>query len=180
VRFGCIRYYNDMNTSILKKRYNDVLGKCAVCAKAYIVEIGNQPANGVMSVHTYPPDQGIECDGYESEGTIVIQYSFRSGIQGSDHPNPGVMYSGTSRAAFLPDIPEGREVAALLRICFERRLTFTVGRSLTTGRDNCIVWNGVHHKTNPSGGTQYYGWPDSSYFFRVKEELKAKGIVTVT
>ena len=45
------------------------------------------------------------------------------------------------------------------------------------GLDNSIVWNGVHHKTSPSGGTQHYGWPDSTYFFRVKEELKLKGIV---
>jgi hypothetical protein len=47
-------------------------GKCAVCAKAYIVEIGNQPANGIMSVHTYPPGQGIECDGYETEGNLCV------------------------------------------------------------------------------------------------------------
>ena len=36
--------------------------------------------------------------------------------------------------------------------------------------------NGVHHKTNTHGGTAYFGWPDPSYLWRVKEELKAKGI----
>ena len=46
------------------------------------------------------------------------------------------------------------------------------------GLDNSVVWNGVHHKTSPSGGTLHYGWPDSTYFYRVKEELKAKGIVS--
>ena len=140
----------------------------------------------------------------------------------------GIQYSGTGRVAFLPDTPEGREVAGLLRVCFDRRLTFTVGRSLTTGRtlpwlfpafkhlsnlpirsvagyvsclflsnklrivindsfmktlivglDNSVVWNGVHHKTSPRGGTSHYGWPDSTYFVRVKEELKAKGITRV-
>jgi hypothetical protein len=53
-----------------------VSGKCAVCAKAYIVEIGNQPANGVMSVHTYPPGQGIECDGYETEGNLYLHVCY--------------------------------------------------------------------------------------------------------
>jgi hypothetical protein len=27
---------------------------------------------------------------YPTVGTIVIQYSFRSGIQGLEHPNPGI------------------------------------------------------------------------------------------
>ena len=49
---------------------------------------------------------------------------------------------------------------------------------LLPGRDNSIVWNGVHHKTSPYGGTSEYGWPDNTYFFRVKEELKAKGITS--
>ena len=53
----------------------------------------------------------------------------------------GVRYSGTSRVAFLPDIPEGRSVAEMLRICFQRRLTFTVGRSLTTGGIHIIYCN---------------------------------------
>jgi deltex-like protein len=82
--------------------------------------------------------------------------------------------------AYLPDTPEGREVLHLLEKCFERRLTFTVGRSITTGLDNCVVWNGVHHKTSRSGGPQRYGWPDETYFFRVKEELKSKGIDSAT
>ena len=46
------------------------------------------------------------------------------------------------------------------------------------GLDNSVVWNGVHHKTSPSGGTIVYGWPDPTYFLRVKEELKLKGIVS--
>ena len=38
---------------------------------------------------------------------------------------------------------------------------------------NCVIWNGVHHKTNLGGGASHYGYPDST---RVKEELAVKGI----
>ena len=92
-------------------------------------------------------------------------------------PDPiGVPFSGTHRHAYLPDNAEGREVLGLLQVCFQRRMTFTVGRSLTTGCDNVVTWNGVHHKTSTNGGPAYFGYPDDGYFFRVKEELKAKGI----
>ncbi len=37
------------------------------------------------------------CGGYEKYGTIQIDYSFPSGVQGPEHPNPGSRYSGTSR-----------------------------------------------------------------------------------
>ena len=52
-----------------------------------------------------------------------------------------------------------------------------MGTSVTTGQKNTVVWNGIHHKTNLSGGTNYYGYPDSTYFNRVKEELAAKGVI---
>jgi hypothetical protein len=29
---------------------------------------------------------------------------------------------------------------------------FTIGRSVTTGRDHQIVWNGIHIKTSTDGG----------------------------
>ena len=37
----------------------------------------------------------------------------------------------------------------LLEKAFQARLIFTVGRSVTTGADNTVVWNDIHHKTNP-------------------------------
>ncbi len=66
---------------------------------------------------------------------------------------------------------------ALLVKAFKRKLTFTVGFSVVRGRDNCIVWNGIHHKTNTSGGSTRYGYPDATYFSRVKNELADKGVV---
>jgi len=115
--------------------------------------------------------------GYESLRTIVIQYEFPSGTQVTIHPNPGKRYHGTSRTAYLPANPEGLEVLELLKRSFRRRKSFTVGTSITTGRSDCVIWNGVHHKTNTHGGTSCFGYPDPTYFQRVKEELAAKGII---
>ena len=69
----------------------------------------------------------------------------------TDHPNPGQRFDGTLRFAFLPDNAEGREVCELLRRAFDARLVFTIGRSLTTGLDNVVIWNDIHHKTQTHG-----------------------------
>ena len=66
---------------------------------------------------------------------------------------------------------------ALLAKSFHRRLTFTVGFSVVRGCDNCIVWNGVHHKTRTHGGSTHYGYPDTTYFNRVKQELALKAVI---
>ncbi|CAB1120739.1 unnamed protein product [Ectocarpus sp. CCAP 1310/34] len=148
--------------------------KCPTCSKMYGPLHGDQP-DGTMTVRTHRRG-AIPLSGYESDGTILIQYSFPSGTQSSKHPNPGSAYHGTSRTAYLPDNAAGREVLALLRKSFDQRMTFTVGTSITTGRSNCVIWNGVHHKTNTTGGSSSFGYPDPGYFGRVKAELLAKGI----
>ena len=61
-------------------------------------------------------------------------------------------------------------------MAFERRLLFRVGTSLTTGRANCVVWAGVHHKTDTRGGAQNHGFPDATYLDRVGEELRDVGV----
>lgn len=111
------------------------------------------------------------CDGYDKVPTWTIVYSFQGGTTPS-----GKRYHGDRRHCFVPDTEEGRLVLALLVIAFERRLTFTVGFSVVRGRDDCIVWNGIHHKTNTHGGTGSYGYPDKTYFNRVQIELADKGV----
>eukprot|EP00349_Pseudokeronopsis_sp_Brazil_P001085 CAMPEP_0202965288 /NCGR_PEP_ID=MMETSP1396-20130829/9314_1 /ASSEMBLY_ACC=CAM_ASM_000872 /TAXON_ID= /ORGANISM="Pseudokeronopsis sp., Strain Brazil" /LENGTH=128 /DNA_ID=CAMNT_0049687957 /DNA_START=804 /DNA_END=1190 /DNA_ORIENTATION=+ len=114
----------------------------------------------------------MKCTGYEKYGTWLIQYGFPSGIQDN-----GVPYSGTHRTAYVPDTPEGREVIALLVKAFERRHTFIVGTSVTTGQQNCVVWSGIHHKTNTCGGATHFGFPDYTYFNRVKLEMADRGVL---
>ncbi|ESO01419.1 hypothetical protein HELRODRAFT_82010 [Helobdella robusta] len=144
--------------------------KCPNCGKVYGVIRGNQP-DGCMTVkhlHT------LHLPSYERCGIIEILYSFPSGKQGENHPNPGKPFKGTHRTAYLPDNKEGNEVLELFQKAFDKRLLFTIGRSVTTGRNDVVVWNDVHQKTSLYAGE--YGYPDPTYFDRVKKELADKGI----
>lgn len=140
--------------------------RCPVCSTISGKMIGDQPP-GNMNTHI---NDHMHCEGYEDYGTIVIDYSMNPGKKGN------INFPGTHRTAYLPNCPDGQEVLKLLQEAFSRKLIFTIGRSVTTGRDNQIVWNGVHHKTNLSGGSAYFGYPDPTYFDRIKLELAAKGI----
>ncbi|XP_007646290.1 probable E3 ubiquitin-protein ligase DTX3 isoform X2 [Cricetulus griseus] len=124
---------------------------CPMCGRFYGQLVGNQPQNGRMLVSK---DATLLLPSYEKYGTIVIQYVFPPGVQGAEHPNPGVRYPGTTRVAYLPDCPEGNKVLTLFRKAFDQRLTFTIGTSMTTGRPNVITWNDIHHKTSCTGGPQ--------------------------
>ncbi|XP_054653707.1 probable E3 ubiquitin-protein ligase DTX3 [Dunckerocampus dactyliophorus] len=146
---------------------------CPVCRLVYGQLIGNQPANGTMIVER---DPDLQLPGHEGYGCICIIYSFPPGLQALEHPNPGVRYPGTDRVAYLPDSPEGNRVLGLLRRAFEQRLTFTIGTSMTTGLQNVITWNDIHHKTSIWGGPRCFGYPDPTYLVRVTEELREKGI----
>lgn len=65
---------------------------------------GDQP-EGKM---THNVDKNLKCNGYQS-GTIVINYNMGGGKRN------GKNFAGTSRIAYLPDTPEGREVFELLK-----------------------------------------------------------------
>ncbi|XP_015242412.1 PREDICTED: probable E3 ubiquitin-protein ligase DTX3 [Cyprinodon variegatus] len=145
---------------------------CPICGEVYGVLTGTQPDGGTMNVQTV----STPLPGYKRYGTIVIHYDIPSGIQKKEHPNPGQPFQGASRTAYLPDSPEGREVLGLLSKAFNQRLIFTIGRSSTSGRNNMVTWNDIHHKTSMDGGPTCYGYPDPDYLNRVREELKAKGI----
>eukprot|EP01015_Nassula_variabilis_P029245 TRINITY_DN6249_c0_g1_i2.p2 TRINITY_DN6249_c0_g1~~TRINITY_DN6249_c0_g1_i2.p2 ORF type:complete len:150 (+),score=20.00 TRINITY_DN6249_c0_g1_i2:63-512(+) len=136
------------------------------CMMMYGVYMGDQP-DGQM---THSVNKSMHCEGYDDVGTIQISYSLPSGVRN------GQRYHGTARVAFLPDNEEGREVLKLLKAAFDRRLIFTIGTSVTTGANNCVVWNGIHHKTSIAGGTACWGYPDQTYLSRVKEELASKGV----
>ncbi|KAI6192411.1 E3 ubiquitin-protein ligase [Aphelenchoides bicaudatus] len=145
---------------------------CPVCTTPCLDIRGNQPVNGIMSCY----DDFQDLPGFPNVGNIRIEYEFPHGVQTNEHPNPGVRYSGTARTCYLPNNQEGRAVRDMLRIAFDRRLVFTVGESLTTGRKNVITWNGIHHKTSRVGGPARFGYPDPTYLQRVKEELALYGI----
>ncbi|XP_041362741.1 uncharacterized protein LOC121378571 isoform X2 [Gigantopelta aegis] len=148
---------------------------CPVCNTIYGVVTGDQP-DGRMAVER----SRKRLPGHEDCGTIIITYSFYDGVQKSEHPNPGQDYHGTKRIAYLPDNPQGQKVCRLLRTAFDRKLTFTVGQSSTTGRDDVVTWNDIHHKTSTHGGQQRFGYPDATYLTRVQQELASKGVTEET
>ena len=141
--------------------------KCAICQKIYGIIIGNMPP-GTISVNV---NDKLKCAGFPNNGTIVLSYNFKSGTIN------GKSYKGTSRMNYIPNNKEGRILLGLLKIAFDRKLTFTIGTSVTTGQQDCVVWNGIHHKSQVGGGASNYGYPDPTYFNRVSEELAAKGVI---
>lgn len=83
---------------------------------------------------------------------IYNMFLFCFSTKQNSHPNPGQRYKSTHRTAYLPDNKEGREILQLLRRAFSQKLIFTVGQSHTTGEQNVITWNDIHHKTAKDGG----------------------------
>ncbi|KAI0243405.1 hypothetical protein LSAT2_008619 [Lamellibrachia satsuma] len=157
-----------------KHKFNtcfDQKRECSVCYTVYGMLHGNQPKSGTM----YSTISSTALPGYTCQ-TIVIEYSFTDGTQTREHPHPGQPFHGTERTAYLPDNQDGRKILGFLKRAFSQRLTFTVGRSVTTGLDNVVTWNDILHKTNRNGGPDGYGYPDEGYLQRVTEDLAAKGI----
>ncbi|XP_059924242.1 E3 ubiquitin-protein ligase DTX3L-like isoform X2 [Gadus macrocephalus] len=144
---------------------------CPICKALFGELTGDQP-DGRMTHET----QHYSLPGFQGQGNILIKYEIYPGKQTARHPNPGKTHYGTQRLAYLPDNREGREVLRLLRRAFDKRLIFTVGTSRTSGSENQVTWNDIHHKTSIGGGPSSFGYPDPDYLRRVKEELKAKGI----
>ena len=140
--------------------------KCAICQKIYGIIEGNMPT-GTMKAYL---NDNTHCSGYQNLGTIVINYNINKGNYN------GKPFSGTSRRNYIPNTEKGRILLGLLKIAFDRKLTFTIGTSVTTGVQNTVIWNGIHHKSSLSGGAVNYGYPDPTYFNRVCEELASKGV----
>jgi deltex len=87
------------------------------------------------------------------------------------HPNPGVVYKGATRRAYLPETAESCALLKRLKFAFQHGLTFSVGTSLTSGQDNSVIWKSIPHKTSLAGGASRYGYPDSNYIADCHNEL---------
>mmetsp|Transcript_16838 Transcript_16838/g.38730 ORF Transcript_16838/g.38730 Transcript_16838/m.38730 type:complete len:545 (-) Transcript_16838:284-1918(-) len=158
--------------------------KCPICRTISTEPIGKCPS-GRMEIGL---DPDLLCEGFEEEqqhgrddnmGTWRIHYTIRAGTQKPYHDNPGVEYSPTSREAFVPNTEHGRRLLKRLTYAFSRGLTFTVGTSLTSGKENVVVWASIHHKTRPystNGVQNAHSFPDKGYFINCNEELDALGV----
>ncbi|KAM8797219.1 putative E3 ubiquitin-protein ligase DTX2 isoform 2-T2 [Eudromia elegans] len=147
--------------------------QCPSCKTIYGEKTGTQP-KGKMEVSAFPQS----LPGHKDCGTIQIVYHISRGIQGPEHPNPGMPYTarGFPRYCYLPDNEKGRKVLELLKVAWRRRLIFTVGTSSTTGESNTVVWNEIHHKTEMDTNLSGHGYPDPNYLDNVLAELAAQGV----
>ncbi|XP_025094067.1 probable E3 ubiquitin-protein ligase DTX3 [Pomacea canaliculata] len=130
----------------------------------YGIQTGSQPQSGRMT-HRISPLQHIP--GFPRVGSIIIDYDFPSGVQEWYSPN-----------SIPAKYTRGLNILQMLKKAFDHRLVFTIGDSRTTGANDVITWNDIHHKTSIYGGPESFGYPDAGYLIRVKEELAAKGITS--
>ncbi|XP_041361924.1 dentin sialophosphoprotein-like [Gigantopelta aegis] len=159
-------------TDCIDNCFNNFKPVCPTCNMVYGILTGDMPP-GTMSDKVIP---NISCPGYEGHGVIVIDYYFDDGTQTDQHPNPGKPYHGTRRRGFLPDTDEGRSILRLLKIAFDRMLTFTIGQSTITGREDTVTWGDISHKTNTHGGPDRNAFPDPTFLSRVRNDLADKGV----
>ena len=68
------------------------------------------------------------------------------------------------------------QVLKLLGEAWRRRLIFTVATSSTTGEQDTVVWNEIHHKTEAVSNNMGHGYPDPNYLDNVLTELAAQGV----
>lgn len=171
-----IKCGHSFHSACLKEMLNnsssDTYVQCPTCKEIYGIKIGNQPPGEMKYYIFHRPLPGFNCD------TICIVYTFRSGYQTEEHPHPGQPYSASTfpRECYLPNNDKGRLILSLLCIAWKRRLTFTIGTSVTTGATNVVTWNEIHHKTEFGANYYGHGYPDDNYFDNVLSELAAQGI----
>lgn len=145
--------------------------RCPLCQTDHGVRTGDCPS-GYM---TYGLDENRMDTGYpDANGLIWMRYDIKRGKQGPEHPSPGKNYWADTfpRYGYIPNNERGKIVLQLHIIAWERRLTFTVGTSMTTGADNQVIWNQIHHKTLDPGHT----FPDPNYLDRAIAELAVQGV----
>ena len=68
------------------------------------------------------------------------------------------------------------QVLKLLKEAWRRRLIFTIGTSTTTGEQDTVVWNEIHHKTEAFSNHMGHGFPDPNYLDNVLAELATQGV----
>ena len=80
------------------------------------------------------------------------------------HPHPNAWHSNIRRVAYLPDTVEGRKILLRFQYAFLNGLCFSVGQSLTSGRNNQVTWSRMlPHKSGTTNGPHNFSFPDPTY-----------------
>lgn len=144
---------------------------CPVCKEFYGEKVIGTLPNGTMKII----EEDFSLPGFpDNITTYHIIYTINVGIQLSIHSNPGKLFKGDVRHAYLPNNQDGKDCLILLKKAFQQRLTFVIGESLTTKRKDTICWN-IHHKTSIKKNN-IYGYPDVTYRTRLFSETEQYNI----
>jgi deltex-like protein len=145
--------------------------QCPTCKRVHGVRTGDRPTAGAAITHRLLP---TALPGHPACGTIQVTFQFKAGVQGPEHPHPGRPYHpvGFPRSAFLPDSPAGERALHGLYLAWQQRLIFTVGQSITTGREDSVTWNDIHLKTQDPD----HSYPDPHHLANLAQELAGFGI----
>jgi hypothetical protein len=128
-----------------------------------------QPSGTMTTREIY----SLPCPGFPLQHTIQVTYYIPAAIQHPYHPTPGGVVPETTRVAYVPASPEGRELLQRLTFAFKHGQIFRMGTSLTTGQES-VVWAGVPHKTSLKEGE--HGFPDPNYMPTCHSKLDALGV----
>lgn len=154
---------------------------CSGCIRDW-EEVMDEKCPLCLNMKPQPPSEMMvtlsekSLPGFEAFPTYKIHYIIPSGIQQNIHPNPGKIYTGTVRTAYLPASEEGESILKMLQKAFKEHLIFTVGNSLSTKMSDVVIWNGILHKSRRTGGPLQYGYPDPLYLNHVFAQLLEIGI----
>lgn len=160
--FGCLKKWVKEHPS------------CPLCREQLVVSTGFQPR--VLGAHMNVTESSSSLHGYDTCGTIIIDFIFPSGIQELEHPLPGESFEGLEMQTYLPNNSEGQEIIRMLRIAWSRRLLFRIGYNPNSKRWDKVVPNGFEFKTSQFGGVLLRGFPDPIYMSSLKSDLAAIGV----
>jgi len=143
--------------------------RCPQCQRDYGKVIGEQPDCGVMTWSTESECLPGHQDDDTTSGMIVLYFHFPAGVDAN-----GRQYGKRSTRAYLPLNVQGIILLELFKVAFRRRVMYGLGHSLTNGAYRPTF--NIHLKTSRRGGTESHGYPDTDYFSRALEELRANGV----
>ncbi|XP_071089553.1 E3 ubiquitin-protein ligase TRIM45-like [Haliotis cracherodii] len=145
---------------------------CPVCKTCCKVITGDMPP-GVMETLVISD----RLPGYEQHNTIKITYRFEDEVLSEEYPFPGLGYCGGEFTAYLPNSPEGQKVLALLKVAWEKKLTFTIGTPEVL-RFTLIfrIPHKVKKQRSAFTTTRSDSYPDPDYLRTVQESLKSLGV----
>lgn len=147
---------------------------CPLCREQLIVSTGFQPR--VLGANMSVTETPHSLAGYDTCGTIVIDFTIPSGVQDIDHPLPGEHFEGMQMQTYLPNNSEGQEILRLLKLAWNRRLLFRIGYNPSTKRWDKVIPNGFEFKTSRVGGMLMRGFPYPIYMSSLKSDLMSIGV----